>query len=138
MMNRKIFAVFLAFFILLMSTGCQLAREDMAENRSGDKLIGVFITKEYLDLFDIESYFNDNIHKISPGGSIAIDGDTKSMRDVYTPISSPVSIPTLKQEAHSTPGSLLLKGLKAFPIFAQRFRPQRKKAATLFQAPTRA
>lgn len=77
MMNRKIFAVFLAFFILLMSTGCQLAREDMAENRSGDKLIGVFITKEYLDLFDIESYFNDNIHKISPGGSIAIDGDTK-------------------------------------------------------------
>ena len=102
MMNRKIFAVFLAFFILLMSTGCQLAREDMAENRSGDKLIGVFITKEYLDLFDIESYFNDNIHKISPGGSIAIDGDTKSMRDVYTPTSSPVPIPTLKQEAFDT------------------------------------
>ena len=42
----------------------------------------------------------------------------KSMRDVYTPTSSPVPIPTLKQEAHSTPGSLLLKGLKP-SIFAK-------------------
>ena len=76
MMNRKIFAVFLAFFILLMSTGCQLAREDMAETVAGQTDRCIYY-KRVSGSFDIESYFNDNIHKISPGGSIAIDGDTK-------------------------------------------------------------
>lgn len=77
MMSRRIIAAFLALLILFAAAGCQLAREDMAEAQSSDRLIGVLITKEYLDLFDFESYLNDNIHKLSAGGSITLDGDTK-------------------------------------------------------------
>jgi len=75
-MNRKALAVLLALFMLCTASGCQLAREDLAETRGSERLIGVFITREYLDLFDMERYLNDNIHKIAKGGSIAINGDT--------------------------------------------------------------
>jgi len=74
-MNRKAIALLFAFFTCFFASGCQLAREDLAETRGSDRLIGVFITREHLDLFDMERYLNDNIHKIAKGGSIAIDGD---------------------------------------------------------------
>lgn len=48
---------------LVMSlSGCQLARQDLGTQAgaSGDRLIGMFITREYLDLFDFEEYFNDH------------------------------------------------------------------------------
>ena len=76
MMNRKAIAIFLLLTAILTMTGCQLAREDLAETPGSDKLIGVLVTREYLDLFDMERYLNDNIHRISPGGTITIDGDT--------------------------------------------------------------
>ena len=73
MKHKQIFASCLALLLLLL-TGCQLACEDGGENANGDRLIGVFVTAEYLDLFDMEAYLNDNINKMSGGGGITMDG----------------------------------------------------------------
>lgn len=62
--------------ILLLSllSGCRLALEDMPENTDRDRLVGVFVTPEHLDLFDAEAYFNDNIDQIIKGGEIRDNG----------------------------------------------------------------
>lgn len=75
MMMNKVFAAFLAVFILFTLTGCQLALEDKGESNSNDRLIGVLVTDEYLDLFDLEGYLNDNFNKFTDGSSIMIDGN---------------------------------------------------------------
>jgi hypothetical protein len=76
MIIRKLLAAYLAAVTLFALTGCQLrlAREDAGQADTRDKLIGVFITEEYLDLFDMEGYLNDNISKISDSGQITVDG----------------------------------------------------------------
>lgn len=53
-------------------TGCQLALEGAGDGARGDRLAGVLVTREHLDLFDFEGYLKDNMGKIS-GGEIAID-----------------------------------------------------------------
>lgn len=70
-MKIKWIALLLAVCLL---SGCSLARPE-AEEGNGlgqDRMIGVFITREYLDLFDFESYLEDNLNTvINSGGEIA-------------------------------------------------------------------
>jgi hypothetical protein len=54
-------------------SGCQLAQESAGANTNEDRLIGVFITTEYLDLFDFEGYLNDSFNSFQ-GGEINMDG----------------------------------------------------------------
>jgi len=61
--------------ILFANAGCQLAQENAGENAQGDRLIGVFVTTEYLDLFDFDGYLEDNVGRFR-GGEITPDGDT--------------------------------------------------------------
>jgi hypothetical protein len=70
MMIKRSLAVCLAVCFLLTLAGCQLAVEDAGGTNNGDRLIGVFVTKEYLDLFDTEGYLNDNISKLSGSGKV--------------------------------------------------------------------
>lgn len=57
---KKLIAVLLTI-IMVMLTGCQLAQEDVGEEAVvPDRLVGVYITDEYLDLFDMEGYLQDN------------------------------------------------------------------------------
>ncbi len=80
MMTRKsniMGMTLLIIFCMLTLAGCQLALEN--ENISGgnatagnDRLIGVFVTMESLDLFDINGYLNDNKGSIS-GSEIKVD-----------------------------------------------------------------
>ena len=47
--------------VILMLSGCQLATEEKREDQLQDKLVGVFVTFEPLELdFDIEGYLNDH------------------------------------------------------------------------------
>ena len=86
-MNRKAVVILLLLTAVLIMTGCQLAHEDLGEAKGADRLIGEFITKAHLDLFYMERYLNDNIHKITPGGSMVIDGDTsRSQGRLYAKI----------------------------------------------------
>ena len=66
-MKIKWIALLLAVCLL---SGCSLARPE-AEEGNGlgqDRMIGVFITREYLDLFDFESYLEDNLNTVMNGG----------------------------------------------------------------------
>ena len=62
--------------IFCFLAGCSLARADMGAQAREDRLVGVFITTEYLDLFDFERYLSDNLSSFS-GGRIDIDGDAR-------------------------------------------------------------
>ena len=72
---KRRLTAFLAAAMLFNLTGCQLARQDAGEDAGGpgDRLIGVFITEEYLDLFDFEGYLKDNVQDLAGGGVIAAD-----------------------------------------------------------------
>ena len=74
MRNKKIAAVCMAALLLGTLTGCQLALADKGTEATEDRLVGVFVTTEYLDLFDMEGYLNDNIGRFQDG-EIMIDGN---------------------------------------------------------------
>lgn len=69
---KRLIIAILATVSLFTLTGCNLAREDAGEAVDKDKLVGVFVTTEYLDLFDVEGYLNNNINSIS-GGKLQIN-----------------------------------------------------------------
>jgi len=73
MMMKKFSCLMIAIYLLLSLTGCQLARDDV--HADADRLVGVVLTREYLDLFDMEAYLNDNLN--FTGREIQVDGDTK-------------------------------------------------------------
>lgn len=80
-MKRNIIIIICMLVLILVLaftfglTGFSLAQPDAAEAIEKDRLVGVFVTTEYLDLFDMESYFNNNIGRMTTGGDVTIDGD---------------------------------------------------------------
>ncbi len=77
MKTKKIMIIFtcvlLACFALGAADVLKLADTSTSEENTNDKdrLIGVFVTTEHLDLFDIEGYFNDHANQILSGGEIS-------------------------------------------------------------------
>lgn len=57
-MIRRIFCLLLAISTIFL-TGCQLAKPEKAPEVQ-DRLAGVLVTREHLDLFDMEAYLNDH------------------------------------------------------------------------------
>ena len=89
MKHKRIFMAFLAAVMLFVLTGCQLAREDTGDIANKDRLIGVFITAKYLDLFDMDSYLNDHTGKISGSGEIAVnETDSRYQGRLYATLKS--------------------------------------------------
>lgn len=74
-MSRKLFAIIIALLVIFTLSGCQLAREDGAANKGMDRLIGVYVSYDHVDLFDLEDYINDNLN--FSGGEIKSEGETK-------------------------------------------------------------
>ena len=58
-MSKRIICICCAIIIAFLLNGCQLAREGGNVGHP-DELVGVFITTEYVDLFDMEGYLNDD------------------------------------------------------------------------------
>lgn len=66
-MNKRIFSILLASVMTLMC-GCNLAQPEGAPSSAEpDRLVGVFITTEYLDLFDTDAWLQDNADQIADG-----------------------------------------------------------------------
>lgn len=76
-MKRKLIMAVFCALLLCALTGCKLAQENMGTGEvTQDRLIGMFITTEHLDLFDFESYLSDNLGNFT-GGDVILEGDTQ-------------------------------------------------------------
>ncbi len=88
MKTKKILAIMLAVCILSFALGffgvVDLNKtQKTANGNTNDLLIGVFITTEYLDLLDMESYLEDNIGKILNSGNIIADDTSEYENRIY-------------------------------------------------------
>ena len=64
-MNKKLCVIFLVLALLL--SGCQLAKPEVEGQPEKDILVGVMLTEEYLDLFDWESFLQNNFNQLDDG-----------------------------------------------------------------------
>ena len=64
-MHKRIFVLIMVLALAL--SGCQLAKPEADTQKEKDMLVGVFITEEHLDLFDMEAYLQDNLGALSGG-----------------------------------------------------------------------
>jgi len=75
--------VLTVFFTLGATGAINFVKDEQAEGTEAagkDRLIGLFITTEYLDLFDFESYIQDNADQVLSDGQI-IGSDNDSYQD---------------------------------------------------------
>lgn len=63
-MNKKIMAIVLAFLLTIGLCGCQLAKPDSNGSQQNNRLVGAYITTEYVDLFDMDGYLQENLDSI--------------------------------------------------------------------------
>lgn len=77
----------ITYLILLPSLcGCSLAVPDAGVEGGSDRMIGVFITDEFLDLFDIERYLNDHASGFVDGQEVEIPYDSGYEGKLYAKI----------------------------------------------------
>ena len=81
----KKLAIALIFVLALMLPGCSLLRED-GEPADADRLVGVYITENYIDSFDFEAYVQDNASSLSGSGEISREDAAKYTRRIYAEI----------------------------------------------------
>ncbi len=82
---KKIKALSLISAVIIIAiafSGCQLKKE-APESAAGDRLIGAFVTTDYLDTFDVESYLKDNINEITDGGEVEIENTIGYEKKIY-------------------------------------------------------
>lgn len=75
-MTKKLLCLLLMLCLLL--SGCQLALEDTGA-KENDMLVGIYVTTEYVDTFDLESYLQDNPGAL--GDHVVIDGNDPRYTD---------------------------------------------------------
>lgn len=99
-MNKRLRVMICAFVCGTLLTGCQLAKEETMLQQEKDKLIGVYVTKEYVDTFDFERYFEENIGDIMNDGEVFIEGDEQStyQNRIYATIVDEVSVDEVSGE----------------------------------------
>lgn len=83
---RSVCALAAAVFAGGSLIGCSLAREDMQTDASSDHMIGVLLTDEPLDLFDMDGYIDDHISEFSDGDEVTIDASPKYAGKLYAKI----------------------------------------------------
>ncbi|HHY63958.1 MAG TPA: hypothetical protein GX501_02835 [Clostridiaceae bacterium] len=121
MMNKRLLSAFLVVMILVSASGCQLAIEDKGEVKARDRLIGVFITDEYLDLFDTEKFLNDNAGKFFPGGLNNLNIDySKYQKRLYATL-----VP--KAGEHPDAKEYVFEGVDGIPFYAARVPADEKE-----------
>lgn len=118
-MNKKLTAVICMLALLMLPLyGCQLAKADEGEDLTGDRLIGAFITREYLDLFDFDAYFNNNTSLFTKGGDVTIDSsDARYNGRIYATLKT---ITLTSEETGETVEheEFEFEGLDGIPFFA--------------------
>lgn len=71
-MERRKWTVALGIYAAMLLCGCSLAVPGAETEDGTDRLIGVFITDEYLDLFDMDSFLQDHASRLIKANEIQI------------------------------------------------------------------
>ena len=116
MNNKKAFLISFVLILAIIFCSCQLAEVDGLEVENDDRLIGVFITNEHLDLFDFESYFQDNISTIMKnGGNVEIEHNDKYQGRIYAELKQVVYNPESGEPVESL--EYVFEDLEGIPFF---------------------
>lgn len=110
-------------FILGATGAVTFAKDEPTDNSDGaskDRLIGVFITTEYLDLFDFESYFQDNADKVLSGGEIGSSESAPYQGKLYaTLVDDPYTNPETGETV--TTKKYVFDGIEGIAYFSARY-----------------
>lgn len=81
-MNKvlRIMLLLTTLIVIVMLSGCKLAREVKIKSQQEDELIGAVITQEYVNLFDWNSYLKDNFQEIMNGHNTVASGTEYEQR----------------------------------------------------------
>lgn len=63
----KIKGILLSLVLLLTMTGCRLAQAEQQTIPADDRLVGVFVTEDYLNLTDMDAWFRDHTEDVLQG-----------------------------------------------------------------------
>ena len=121
MMNKKNILVACAVIMGMLLSGCQLAKEDGLTAESS-RLVGIYITNEYLDLFDFDGYFEDNISDFTNGGNIQIKNNDKYGGRAYAELRESPYTSEETGETHST-WNYVFPGLDGISFFKAEVTP---------------
>jgi len=99
-MSKRLRVMLCTMISAALLTGCQLAKEETALAQEKDKLIGVYMTTEYVDAFDFERYMEENRGDIMNGGEVVIEGDEQNsyQNRIYATIVEEVSVDEVSGE----------------------------------------
>lgn len=115
-MIKKLALIICSVMIILQLGACQLAREDGGGAGENDRMIGVFVTQEHLDLFDFESYFNDNVSSILMDGEVKIGVDSEKYNGRIYATQKRETITNEDGETHESV-DYVFEGVEGVPFF---------------------
>lgn len=76
-MKRLMYLASSLLFTTICMTGCQLAKPDAGETiddpAKRDRLVGVLVSDEYVDLYDTDAWLEDNLDEMLKGGTVTAD-----------------------------------------------------------------
>lgn len=127
-MKNKIGIIILACvlvvsFILGVTGAVTFAEDEPADNTDSagkDRLIGVFITTEHLDLFDFESYYQDNADKVLSGGEISSSDSAPSEGKLYAILADDTCTNPETGETATTK-NYVFEGTEGIAFFSARY-----------------
>lgn len=98
-MNKRILAVFLVLALAL--SGCQLAVEDTGESSTmEERMVGVLVTEERLNLIDMEAYLNDNLDQVL-NGETWLEGDASAYSGRIYAVKKEETVTNEKGQTHT-------------------------------------
>lgn len=120
MANKRFYilaACVLAVAFLLGLSGALVLADEGGGQIQEDRLVGVFVTSEYLDLFDFEGYLEDHIGDMFDGGEI--EGDTSAYQGrLYAAL---VEEPYVSETGETVmTRRYAFEGVEGFPYFYAR------------------
>lgn len=86
MKNKKWLRYIISLALIPSLCGCSLAVPDAGVEGGSDRMIGVFITNEFLDLFDIERYLNDHASGLAKVQEVELPYDSGYEGKLYAEI----------------------------------------------------
>lgn len=86
MKNRKFLRCIVCVSMILTLCGCSMAVPDAREDSGNDRMIGAFITTEFLDLFDMDRYVDDHAAELRSREEVEVPYGSKYEGRLYAEI----------------------------------------------------